>query len=84
MPQESDADFKFKQGLYATAQAKLNSVLKARESDPGAWLQMHSPVAQNAFEQYQNGKVSGEYLASRLQAEKDRLGINSKKSCRIT
>lgn len=79
MPQESDADFKFKQGLYATAQAKLNSVLKARESDPGAWLQMHSPVAQNAFEQYQNGKVSGEYLASRLQAEKDRLGINSKK-----
>lgn len=79
MPQESDADFKFKQGLYATAQAKLNSVLKARESDPGAWLQMHSPVAQNAFEQYQNGKASGEYLVSRLEAEKSRLGILSKK-----
>ncbi|AYC20061.1 Soluble lytic murein transglycosylase [Dickeya dianthicola] len=77
-PQESDADFKFKQGLYATAQAKLNSVLKARESDPGTWLQVNSPVAKNAFEQYQNGQASGEYLVSRIQSEKDRFGIRSK------
>ncbi|HDX2969155.1 transglycosylase SLT domain-containing protein [Klebsiella aerogenes] len=79
VPQEDDPDFKFKQSLYATAQAKLNQVIKARESDPGTWLQANSPVAKNAFEQYQNNQASGEYLVSRLQAEKDRLGINSKK-----
>ena len=78
-PQEDDPDFKFKQSLYATAQAKLNQVMKARESDPGAWLQTNSPVVKSAFEQYQNNQASGEYLVSRLQAEKDRLGINSKK-----
>lgn len=78
-PQEDDPDFKFKQSLYATAQAKLNQVMKARESDPGTWLQANSPVVKNAFEQYQNNQASGEYLVSRLQAEKDRLGINSKK-----
>lgn len=79
VPQEDDPDFKFKQSLYATAQAKLNQVIKARESDPGTWLQANSPVVKNAFEQYQNNQASGEYLVSRLQAEKDRLGINSKK-----
>ncbi|KKF68285.1 transglycosylase SLT domain-containing protein [Citrobacter amalonaticus] len=79
VPQEDDPDYKFKQGLYATAQAKLNQVMKARESDPGMWLQTNSPVAKNAFEQYQNNQASGEYLVSRLEAEKDRLGINSKK-----
>ncbi|WP_426729634.1 transglycosylase SLT domain-containing protein [Klebsiella quasipneumoniae] len=79
VPQENDPDFKFKQSLYATAQAKLNQVIKARESDPGAWLQSNSQVVKNAFEQYQNNQASGEYLVSRLQAEKDRLGINSKK-----
>ncbi|KYO13492.1 transglycosylase SLT domain-containing protein [Enterobacter kobei] len=79
VPQEDDPDFKFKQILYATAQAKLNQVIKARESDPGTWLQANSPVVKNAFEQYQNNQASGEYLVSRLQAEKDRLGINSKK-----
>ncbi|EPI4978255.1 transglycosylase SLT domain-containing protein [Raoultella planticola] len=79
IPQESDSDFKFKQGLYATAQAKLNATLKARESDPGTWLQTHSPVAKNAFDQYSNGQASGEWLVSRLQSEKDRLGIRSKK-----
>ena len=79
VPQEDDSDFKFKQSLYATAQAKLNQVIKARESDPGTWLQANSPVVKNAFEQYQNNQASGEYLVSRLQAEKDRLGINSKK-----
>ncbi|EPA8515261.1 transglycosylase SLT domain-containing protein [Klebsiella aerogenes] len=79
VPQEDDPDFKFKQSLYATAQAKLNQVIKARESDPGTWLQSNSPVVKNAFEQYKNNQASGEYLVSRLQAEKDRLGINSKK-----
>lgn len=79
IPQESDADFKFKQGLYATAQAKLNATLKARESDPGTWLQTNSPVAKSAFEQYQNNQASGEWLVSRIQSEKDRLGIRSKK-----
>lgn len=78
-PQEGDPDFKFKQALYATAQAKLNAVQTAREKDPGTWLQLNSPVAKNAFEQYQNNQVSGEYLVSRIQSEKDRLGINSKK-----
>ncbi|EEC0293662.1 transglycosylase SLT domain-containing protein [Salmonella enterica subsp. enterica] len=78
-PNETDEDFKLKQELFSNAQAKLNSVLKAREADPGSWLQQYSPVAQSAFQQYQNNQVSGEYLASRLQAEKDRLGINSKK-----
>lgn len=78
-PQEGDHDFKFKQALYATAQAKLNAVQTAREKDPGTWLQLNSPVAKNAFEQYQNNQASGEYLVSRIQSEKDRLGINSKK-----
>ena len=78
-PRESDYDFKYKQELYATAQAKLNAVLKARESDPGTWLQKNSNVAQSAFQMYQNGQASGEYLVSRLQAEKDRLNIVSKK-----
>lgn len=78
-PKEDDPDFKFKQSLYATAQAKLNQVMKARESDPGTWLQTNSAVVKNAFEQYQNNQASGEYLVSRLEAEKDRLGINSKK-----
>ena len=78
-PQEGDPDFKFKQALYSTAQAKLNAVQTAREKDPGTWLQLNSPVAKNAFEQYQNNQASGEYLVSRIQSEKDRLGINSKK-----
>lgn len=78
-PQEGDPDFKFKQALYATALAKLNAVQTAREKDPGTWLQLNSPVAKNAFEQYQNNQASGEYLVSRIQSEKDRLGINSKK-----
>lgn len=78
-PQEGDPDFKFKQAMYATAQAKLNAVQTAREKDPGTWLQLNSPVAKNAFEQYQNNQESGEYLVSRIQSEKDRLGINSKK-----
>lgn len=78
VPKEGDPDFKFKQALYATAQAKLNAVQTAREKDPGTWLQLNSPVVKNAFEQYQNNQASGEYLASRIQAEKDRLGIRSK------
>jgi hypothetical protein len=41
-PQEGDPDFKFKQALYATAQAKLNAVQTAREKDPGTWLQLNS------------------------------------------
>ncbi|MDR8253186.1 hypothetical protein FPK88_25535, partial [Acinetobacter baumannii] len=52
----------------------------ARESDPGTWLQTYSPVAKNAFDQYSNGQASGEWLVSRLQSEKDRLGIRSKKA----
>lgn len=78
-PQENDADFKYKHELYATAQSKLNQVLKARESDPGTWLQQYSPVVQSAFAEYQNNQASGEYLVSRIQSEKDRLGIRSKK-----
>ncbi|EIZ8816833.1 transglycosylase SLT domain-containing protein [Cronobacter sakazakii] len=78
-PQENDPDFKYKAELYASAQAKLGQVLKAREADPGTWLQQNSPVVQAAFQQYQNDPSSGEYLVSRIQSEKDRLGITSKK-----
>ncbi|EOY4357052.1 transglycosylase SLT domain-containing protein [Cronobacter sakazakii] len=79
VPQENDPDFKYKAELYASAQAKLGQVLKAREADPGTWLQQNSPVVQAAFQQYQNDPSSGEYLVSRIQSEKDRLGITSKK-----
>ncbi len=79
MPKESDPDFKYKAELYSSAQAKLNQVQKAREADPGNWLQQNSPVVKSAFAEYQNNQQSGEYLVSRIQAEKDRLGINSKK-----
>ncbi|HHU2814414.1 transglycosylase SLT domain-containing protein [Escherichia coli] len=79
VPQENDPDFKYKAELYASAQAKLSQVMKAREADPGAWLQQNSPVVQAAFQQYQNDPSSGEYLVSRIQSEKDRLGITSKK-----
>ncbi|EOV9573864.1 transglycosylase SLT domain-containing protein [Cronobacter sakazakii] len=78
-PQENDPDFKYKAELYASAQAKLGQVLKAREADPGTWLQQNSPVVQAAFQQYQNDPSSGEYLVSRIQSEKYRLGITSKK-----
>ncbi|WP_209634601.1 transglycosylase SLT domain-containing protein [Cronobacter sakazakii] len=78
-PQENDPDFKYKAELYASAQAKLSQVMKAREADPGTWLQQNSPVVQAAFQQYQNDPSSGEYLVSRIQSEKDRLGIMSKK-----
>lgn len=79
IPKESDPDFKYKAELYSSAQAKLNQVQKAREADPGNWLQQNSPVVKSAFAEYQNNQQSGEYLVSRIQAEKDRLGINSKK-----
>lgn len=79
IPKESDPDFKYKAELYSSAQTKLNQVQKARESDPGNWLQVNSPVVKSAFDEYQNNQQSGEYLVSRIQAEKDRLGINSKK-----
>ncbi|HAN8229962.1 transglycosylase SLT domain-containing protein [Escherichia coli] len=78
-PQENDSDFKYKAELYASAKVKLGQVLKAREADPGAWLQQNSPVVQAAFQQYLNDPSSGEYLVSRIQSEKDRLGIMSKK-----
>lgn len=78
-PQESAPDFKYQQELYATAQGKLTQVLKAREADPGGWLQQNSSETQNAMQQYQAGQTSGEYLASRIQSEKDRFGIISKK-----
>ncbi len=78
-PQENDPDFKYKAELYASAKVKLGQVLKAREADPGAWLQQNSPVVQAAFQQYLNDPSSGEYLVSRIQSEKDRLGIMSKK-----
>ncbi|MCN2649607.1 transglycosylase SLT domain-containing protein [Escherichia coli] len=78
-PQENDPDFKYKAELYASAKVKLGQVLKAREADPGVWLQQNSPVVQAAFQQYLNDPSSGEYLVSRIQSEKDRLGIMSKK-----
>ncbi|EFC2231790.1 Lytic transglycosylase, catalytic [Escherichia coli] len=78
-PQENDPDFKYKAELYASAKVKLGQVLKEREADPGAWLQQNSPVVQAAFQQYLNDPSSGEYLVSRIQSEKDRLGIMSKK-----
>ncbi|HBQ5728591.1 TPA: transglycosylase SLT domain-containing protein [Klebsiella pneumoniae subsp. pneumoniae] len=78
-PQESAPDFKYQQELYATAQGKLTQVLKAREADPGGWLQQYSPETQSALQQYQSGQVNGEYFVSLVQSEKDRFGITSKK-----
>ncbi|HBR1854596.1 TPA: transglycosylase SLT domain-containing protein [Klebsiella quasipneumoniae subsp. quasipneumoniae] len=77
-PQQGETNSKYKSELYASALSKLQQVHDARESDPGTWLQQHSPVVQSAFLEYQNNQVTGEYLASRIQAEKDRLGIRSK------
>ncbi|HBC7364269.1 TPA: transglycosylase SLT domain-containing protein [Klebsiella oxytoca] len=77
-PQQAETNSKYKSALYASAMSKLQQVHDARESDPGTWLQQHSPVVQSAFQEYQNNQVTGEYLASRIQAEKDRLGIRSK------
>ncbi len=77
-PQQGETNSKYKSELYASAVSKLQQVHDAREADPGAWLQQHSPVVQSAFQEYQNNQVTGEYLASRIQAEKDRLGIRSK------
>ncbi|HCB9205882.1 bacteriophage protein [Klebsiella variicola] len=77
-PQQGEANSKYKSELYASAVSKLQQVHDAREADPGSWLQQHSPVVQSAFQEYQNNQVTGEYLASRIQAEKDRLGIRSK------
>lgn len=77
-PKQDETDSKYKSELYASAVSKLQQVHDAREADPGTWLQQYSPVVQSAFQQYQNSQVTGEYLASRIQAEKDRLGIRSK------
>ena len=77
-PKQDETDSKYKSELYASAVSKLQQVHDAREADPGTWLQQYSPVVQSAFQQYQNSQVTGDYLASRIQAEKDRLGIRSK------
>ncbi|HCB2075135.1 transglycosylase SLT domain-containing protein [Klebsiella pneumoniae] len=77
-PKQDETDSKYKSELYASAVSKLQQVHDAREADPGTWLQQYSPVVQSAFQQYQNSQVTGEYLASRIQAEKERLGIRSK------
>ncbi|ENP7131796.1 transglycosylase SLT domain-containing protein [Raoultella sp. YJ] len=77
-PQQGETNSKYKSELYASAVSKLQQVHDAREADPGTWLQQHSPVVQSAFQEYQNNQATGEYLASRIQAEKDRLGIRSK------
>lgn len=77
-PQQGEPDYKYKSELYASAVSKFQQVHDARESDPGTWLQQYSPVVQSAFQEYQNNQVTGEYLISRIQAEKDRLGIRSK------
>lgn len=78
-PQESAPDFKYQQELYATAQTKLHQVQEARKADPGGWLQQFSPETQSALQQYQTGQVTGEYLVSRIQSEKDRHDISSDK-----
>ncbi|MFS7186051.1 transglycosylase SLT domain-containing protein [Serratia proteamaculans] len=77
-PDVSDPDFTFKQQRYAQVASKYAQVQKAREDDPGTWLLQNSPVIKDAYSQFSQRQVSGEYFASRIQAEKERLGIRSK------
>lgn len=78
-PQENDPDFKYKAELYASAKGQAWAGTEGAGSGSGAWLQQNSPVVQAAFQQYLNDPSSGEYLVSRIQSEKDRTGIMSKK-----
>ncbi|CVB83506.1 transglycosylase SLT domain-containing protein [Serratia marcescens] len=77
-PDVSDPDFAFKQQRYAQVASKFAQVQKAREDDPGAWLLQNSPVIKDAYNQFSQRQVTGEFFASRIQAEKERLGIRSK------
>ncbi|QJW53923.1 Soluble lytic murein transglycosylase [Serratia plymuthica] len=77
-PGFSDPDFTFKQQRYAQVASKYAQVQKAREDDPGTWLLQNSPIIKDAYSQFAQRQVSGEYFASRIQAEKERLGIRSK------
>lgn len=77
-PDNNDPDLTFKQQRYAQVASKYAQVLKAREDDPGAWLLQNSSVVKYAAQQLNSNQVSGEYFASRIQAEKERLGIRNK------
>lgn len=77
-PDVSDPDFAFKQQRYAQVASKFAQVQKAREDDPGAWLLQNSPVIKDVYNQFSQRQVTGEFFASRIQAEKERLGIRSK------
>lgn len=77
-PDNDDPDLTFKQQRYAQVASKYGQVMKAREDDPGAWLLQNSSVVKDAAQQLNSNQVSGEYFASRIQAEKERLGIRNK------
>ena len=77
-PDVSDPDFTFKQQRYAQVASKFAQVQKAREDDPGTWLLQNSPVIKDVYDQFSQRQVTGEFFASRIQAEKERLGIRSK------
>lgn len=77
-PDVNEPDLTFKQQRYAQVASKYAQVQKAREDDPGTWLIQNSPVTKDAYQQFSQRQLSGEYLVSRIQAEKERLGIRSK------
>ena len=69
-PDVSDPDFTFKQQRYAQVASKFAQVQKAREDDPGTWLLQNSPVIKDVYDQFSQRQVTGEFFASRIQAEK--------------
>lgn len=77
-PTAGAADYQFKSQQYAQAVQNYNRVIKARESDPGAWLAQNSPEVKTAFQNYQQDPSQGAALAQAVMVEKSRLGIKSK------
>lgn len=72
------ADYQFKSQQHAQAMQNYKRVIKARESDPGAWLAQNSPEVKTAFQNYQQDPSQGAALAQAVMVEKSRLGIKSK------
>jgi soluble lytic murein transglycosylase-like protein len=78
-PVGNEPDLTFLQQRYAQAATKLIQVDKARTDDPGGWLIQNSDVAKSAYQQYAQNQIPAEFMISKIQAEKDRLGIHSTK-----
>ncbi|MBR7387699.1 lytic transglycosylase domain-containing protein, partial [Klebsiella pneumoniae] len=73
-PQESAPDFTYQQELYATAQAKLTQVLKAREAHAGGGVVQNDETTQKSFSAYSaNPELLGDYVNNVLY-QKQRFG----------